>query len=281
MLANLPLDDGLVLYTSFLYYFYIYPLCYGIFIIQWYLPLRSQNSQRGQAPSTLYDLFYKPRPPTSFSTWSWKPLPIRLCLYTIIYNYHLSGGIALLRFGLSSPSSRALSSSRNISSASFSSTFQSAAKHYRRSGRAGKHWSLRSFLALSVFPGKRVCVVFEATSPLNGRHRCPFLSRSYLLSSRADSTKIRTIYISAHIQLPKSHLTTVFVRYSQRHREYSAWRSNKSFCEWSPSTRASERKPKSNVSMVLRLVLCDLLTCEIKACLNILPAFNGNWRIWW
>ena len=131
-----------------------------------------------------------------------------------------------------------------------------------------------------VFPGKRVWVVFEATSPLHGRHRCPFLSRSYLLSSRADSTKIRTIYISAHIQLPKSHLTTVFVRYSQRHREYSAWRSNKPFCEWSPSTRASERKPKSNVSMALRLVLCALLTSNIKACLNILPIFNGNWRTW-
>lgn len=114
--------------------------------------------------AALHDLFYNPRPPTSFGTLP-REIPLtRLCLCyytTTTWTKRVFPSLQPLLF------------------------------------------SYKDFLNTDCISRERVLTFREATSQIHGRYKCPFLSRTYLLSSRAGSTNTRTIYITARIQLPK------------------------------------------------------------------------------
>lgn len=117
--------------------------------------------------AALHDLFYNPRPPTSFGTLP-REIPLtRLCLCyytTTTWTKRVFPSLQPLLF------------------------------------------SYKDFLNTDCISRERVLTFREATSQIHGRYKCPFLSRTYLLSSRAGSTNTRTIYITARIQLPKLRL---------------------------------------------------------------------------
>ena len=127
--------------------------------------------------AALHDLLYNPRPPTSFSTLS-RSIPLtRLCLC-----YYTTTTWTKRVF----PSHQPLL------------------------------FSYKDFLNADCISRKTVSSCREATSQIHGWYKCSFLFRPYLLSSRAGSTKARTIYITARIQLPKLRLMFTLTTSLQR-----------------------------------------------------------------